>query len=269
MAERTLAHEVPRIRRARGYRLYDVTGGRLLDLWQGGGEAVLGHRPARTGAALKAAIDRGLVAGLPSTWEMRLIAALAARFPSYRSFRVFATPERALAAASRVLGRDVTPPDVADPGLGTDGAGQVGLWRPFLPADPPWPVLLPVLPCTLGGSPAVACFRDALPCDAEPSDTVPGIAAVAALRGLAGLADVRRHGLFGPRDLDPCPGWERRGPYLRPAFPATAYPEVFRAFLARGVLLSPYCPGPSILPGEASEGERRLVASLFHSIPGG
>jgi len=44
---------------------------------------------------------------------------------------------------------------------------------------------------------------------------------------------------------------------------------VFRAFLARGVLLSPFHPGPSILPGEASEGERRLVVSLFHAIPGG
>ncbi|MCX7028991.1 MAG: hypothetical protein NTU62_02610 [Spirochaetes bacterium] len=269
MAERELRDEVPRIRRARGFRLYDVTGRRLLDLWQACGEAILGHRTAHAGSALKAALDRGLAAPLPTAWESRLISSLAARFPSYRSFRLFTTRERALEAASRVLGAPVTVDDVADPGLGTRGAGQAGLWRPFLGEEPDWPVLLPVLPFTLGGSPAAACFRVALPDDAEPSDSVPGVAAVAALRGLAGLARARPVDPFGPRDLEGAPGWERRGPYVRPVFAAGAYPQVFRTFLARGVLLSPFYPGPSILPGEASEGERRLVASLFHSIPGG
>ena len=92
------ASAAPRIRRARAFRLYDVSGRRFLDLWQAGGGAVLGHRAARTGAALKAALDRGLSAPLPTAWESRLICALAARFPSYRSFRLFATRERALEA---------------------------------------------------------------------------------------------------------------------------------------------------------------------------
>ena len=269
MAERAPVHEVPRIRRARGFRLYDVSGRRLLDLWQAGGEAVIGHRSARAAAALKAALARGLAGPLPTAWEWRLVAALAARFPAYRAVRLYASRERALAAAGRMLGAPVAPADVADPGLGTPGAGQVGLWRPFLPFEPSWPVLLPVLPFTVGGSPAAVCFRDALPPEAEPSDTVPGIMAVAALRGLAGLAQARAADPFGPGDLDGARGWERRGPYLRATFDAGSYPEVFRAFLARGVLLSPQYPGPSILPGEASEGERRLVVSLFHSIPGG
>jgi hypothetical protein len=286
MAERALPAEVPRIRRARGFRLYDAAGRRFLDLWQAGGEAILGHRPVRAGAALKASLDRGLAAPLPTAWEPRLLAALAARFPAYRSFRLYATRERALQAASLVLGTAVAEADVADPGLGTRGAGQVGLWRPYLGAasdihvsaalgrpcpgeEPAWEVLLPVLPFTLGGSPAAACFRDVLPADAAPSDTVPGAAAVAALRGLAALERARPVDPFGRRDLDGAPGWERRGPYLAPVFAAGDYPEVFRAFLARGVLLSPFYPGPSILPGEASEGERRLLLSLFHFIPGG
>jgi len=269
MAERPLMDDVPRIRRATAFRLYDVAGRRLLDLWQAGGEAILGHRAARVGSALKAALDRGLSAPLPTSWESRLVSALAARFPSYRSFRLFTTRERAFEAASRVLGGAVAAADLADPGLGTRGTGRIGLWRPFLPDEPSWPILLPVLPFTLGGSPAAACFLDALPDDVEPSDTMPGMAAIAALRGLAGLERSRTGNPFGRRDFDGCTGWERRGPYLRPAFAAEAYPEVFRAFLARGVLLSPFYPGPSILPGEASEGERRLVVSLFHAIPGG
>lgn len=269
MAELPPAAGVPLIRRARGFRLSDASGRRLLDLWQAGGEAILGHRPARAGAAIKAALDRGLGAALPTVWEARLVAALAARFPACRTVRLYASRLRALEAASRVLGKAVAPADVADPALGAGGAAEVGLWRPFLDDGAPWRVILPVLPFTVGGSPAAACFRDALPADVEPSDTVSAVAAVAALRGLAGIADGRRDDPFGPRDLEGCRGWERRGPYVRPAFSAGAYPEVFGEFLERGVLLAPRWPGPSILPGEASRGERDLVIELFHAFPRG
>ena len=269
MAERTLLDEIPRIRRARGFRLYDTTGRRYLDLWQADGGAILGHRGAGMGAALKAALDRGLAAPLPTVWERRLLAALAGRFPPYRSFRLFATRERALQAAARVLGGMVRDADVADPSLGTAGDGRVGLWRPFLPDEPSWPVVLPVLPCTLGGFPTAVGFRDPLADGDEPSDPVAGVAAVAALRGLAGLPRARTDDPFGPRDLEGARGWRRRGPYLAPSFPAAEYAGVFRAFLARGVLLAPLPPGPSILPGEVSSGERRLVLSLFHSVPRG
>ena len=48
-----LEMEIPRIRRARGYRLYDHHGRRYLDLWQNGGRSLLGHRPARQTTLLK------------------------------------------------------------------------------------------------------------------------------------------------------------------------------------------------------------------------
>jgi hypothetical protein len=267
MAEGTMRDEIPRIRRARGFRLYDGAGRRYLDLWQADGNAILGHRGAGIVTAVKAALDRGLAAPLPTAWEQRLLAALGARFPAYRSFRLFATRERALQAAGRVLGAPVNDEDVADPALGSKGDGRAGMWRPFLSDEPSWPVVLPVLPYTFGGASTAVGFRDAIA--GEPSDPVAGVAAVAALRGLAGHARARPEDPFGGRDLAGAPGWERRGPYLAPVFPAAAYPAVFRAFLARGVLLAPTPRGPSILPGEASAGERRLVVSLFHSIPGG
>ena len=148
MAEASLLAEVPRVGRARGFRLYDTAGRRLVDLWQAGGGAILGHRPLRASNALKDALARGLAAPLVSPWEARLLKALAVRFPSYRAFRLHATLERALAAASRWLGRRVEPADLADPGLGTPGCGPVGLWRPFLPegGDPRPRVLVPVCP---------------------------------------------------------------------------------------------------------------------------
>ncbi len=139
MAERSLRDEMPRIRRARGFRLYDEAGRRYLDLWQADGGAILGHRGAGAVTAVKAALDRGLAAPLPTAWERRLLAALAARFPAYRSFRLFATRERALRAAGLALGAPVDEADVADPALGSKGDGRVGLWRPYLPDEPPWP----------------------------------------------------------------------------------------------------------------------------------
>jgi len=217
---------------------------------------------------VKAALDRGLAAPLPTAWQSRLLSALAARFPAYRSFRLYTSRERALAAASRVLGAAAAAVEVADPGLGTRGAGRVGLWRPFLPGEPDWPVLLPVLPLTLGARPRP-------PASATRSRTMwsrriqlPASLPSGRCTGWPARAGSARRPVR-PRDLDGCPGWERRGPYLGPVFAAAAYREVFRAFLARGVLLSPLYPGPSILPGEASEGEWRLLASLFHSIPKG
>jgi glutamate-1-semialdehyde aminotransferase len=62
MAERILLDEIPPIRRARGFRLYDGAGRRYLDLWQADGNAILGHRGAGMVTAVKAALDRGLAA---------------------------------------------------------------------------------------------------------------------------------------------------------------------------------------------------------------
>jgi glutamate-1-semialdehyde aminotransferase len=92
---------VPRIRRARGYRLYDVQGKRYLDLFREG--ALLGHRGEAALTAMKSALSQGLATSLPSAWEGRLVAALAQMFPAYRSVRLYSSRERALEAVSLYL----------------------------------------------------------------------------------------------------------------------------------------------------------------------
>ena len=57
-------HELPPIRRARGYHLYDEAGKRYLDLSLAGGRALLGHRPERALLELKNLLSRGLAADL-------------------------------------------------------------------------------------------------------------------------------------------------------------------------------------------------------------
>jgi len=86
------AMQMPLIRRARGYRLYDHRGRRYLDLWQNGGRSLLGHRPAGQTTLLKNLLSKGLAADLPSPYTGRLERALAALLPTHGQARVVASP---------------------------------------------------------------------------------------------------------------------------------------------------------------------------------
>jgi hypothetical protein len=146
------------------------------------------------------------------------------------------------------------------------------MWRPFLPAlAAPARALLPVMPVRVGGAPAPACFAEPVPSGVPPSDTVPGFILAAALRGFASVispADRLANPLV-EKAVDAAHGWARTGPYVRALFPESEYARVHARFLEAGVLLSPGYPGPSVLPGDCSPGETRLLADLFTGIPGG
>jgi hypothetical protein len=137
---------LPEIRRARDYHLYGAHGRRYLDLYQNGGRAILSHRPKGLAKRLKGVVDQGLWGDYPSVHIRRLETVLRTLFPAYPEVRLYATAERAVAAAGGA---------VADPALaargGSEGDGRGGgeaeaprgaphgpgaaWWRPFLPAD--------------------------------------------------------------------------------------------------------------------------------------
>jgi hypothetical protein len=272
MTDSQLLRGGPVIRRARGFRLYDMQGRRYIDLFRDG--ALLGHRGAGTLSAMKSALSQGLSAGLPSVWEKRLVAALARRFPGYSDVRLYASSDRALDAVRRCLGGG--PLVAQDPALSPGGAAgaSAGYWRPFLPPPANARVLLPLLPARVGDAPAPACFSGKVPSEVPVSDTIPGFILAGALRGLAALSGSQEGGcpLSNPaveKALDSAPGWSRAGPYVRAVFPETAYARVHAEFLRAGVLLHPGYPGPSVLPGDCSPGEARLLADLFTRFPGG
>ena len=132
-----------------------------------------------------------------------------------------------------------------------------------------------MLPVRVGGAPAPACFAGAVPSAVPPSDTVPGFILAAALRGFASVISPSEGGgerLANPsveKAVDAARGWARTGPYVRALFPESEYARVHAQFLDAGVLLSPGYPGPSVLPGDCSPGESRLLSDLFTGIPGG
>ena len=271
------------IRRARGFRLYDVHGKRYLDLSRDG--ALLGHRGAATLTAVKSVLSQGLATALPTAWEARLAAALLRLFPESRSVRLFSSRERALEAVSRFLGKTVDAQEVHDPALDSPAPDPLlpALWRPFLPVPRNVAALLPVLPFTLCGAPAPVCFPKELSGDEVLSDPLPGFLLAGALHGLHALSEeaggppstgrAQKQPHWGSRAveraLDAARGWKRSGPYVRAVFPAAEYARVHAEFLAAGVLLSAGYPGPSVLPGECSPGETSLLADLFARIPGG
>ena len=270
---------LPRVRRARGYRLYTEDGRRLLDLYLDRGAALLGHRPELLGRELKNVLGRGLLANLPSSYAARLRRTLRLALPGHAWFGIAATPAGARRLLRRQLGLAPGQPlPVADPLLEpTWHAAPAAWWRPLCGEQPPggeWlrhgpAALLHRLPFAAGAGPVTVSTGLAA---SEPAPGAPPVSplllagAAAALRRLLRTA-AQRSAVTScwPRTA---PGWRRNGIYVLADYPPRCHGAVFAAFLAAGVLLNPRYPGPSILPGEASPGEAALLRRLFARHPG-
>jgi len=279
MSKDDLLRLVSPVLRARGWRLY--TGkGRLVDLWQYGGRAVLGHNPPNMLRAFKNNAERGLFAAMPHFAEDRLYKALAALLPG-RTFRLY--PPEELAQQLQKI-----PPD------------KIAVWRPYLndPAVLTAPVLLPVLPCVFPGIPAVLAFTPAAVSELPPLSELPPsrffspVSLAAAARSIHDLlANPERGNPHYPkldRIIIKNPVWKRQGIYLNfirddkmPSSSAVefggnsgtsssasetvpeSYIALFKHFLDKGFLLPPSPEDPAILPGELSPGEEAKLAAAL------
>jgi hypothetical protein len=273
--------------RARGFRLYTQGGGRLVDLWQAGGRAVLGHKPAGVLRDLKNCAARGLFAPLPHPQEGRLSRALARLLPG-RVFRFYAD-RLSLRSALEAAGFPWVPfPDPAFGGgaLSGQNAGSASpgpvLWRPFL--DPPepgaCPLLVPLLPWPLAPWVlALDAAPDAVVEDLPPSDPLPPVLLAAAARS---VYETIAAGQRGGRPVYPRinralhrGGWRRRGIYLScpalqggtaapgSAAPSPGWEDLFHRFLEGGFLIPPGSAEPLILPAVLSPGEEAKLAALL------
>lgn len=251
---------VPMVLRARGFRLYTQGGKRLVDLWQNGGAAALGHTPPSVLRELKNAASRGLYAPFPHFMEGRFIKALSRIFPA-RTFKLYAAPPPPLEAFMQ--------------------NGTAAIWRPFLdpkeplaaPAKPPALILaLPGVQGWRGNLPLGLCVLALTPA-CEPAfpagDFLSPALLAAAARGVYDLiAQAReRANVAYPRitkALRESP-WQRQGVYLfyRRNFTAETWAALFKRFLDAGFLLPPNPAHPLTLPGELSPGEEVKLAALI------
>jgi hypothetical protein len=261
--------ELPRIVRAREYRLYDERGRRYIDFYQNGGRALLGHRPAGAARAVKASFERGLVAEYPTPWSGRLEKLLRKRFPGLSGLRSYRSPEE----ACRVAGGEAVDISFREGRARCAGGEGIPLWRPGgldteaereLRAGRWGSCFLPLLPFPGGFAPGLLCLLrggDELP----PSETISPLLEALLVRAAAGMqkweenADTEAWARFD------FPGVERSGPYLRFSLEEGDYRALRARLLQRGVLLPPTVETPAVVPGEFTEGE---VKPLLEELEG-
>jgi hypothetical protein len=260
----SLLRLAPTVLRARDFRLYTKDGKRLVDLWQNGGAAILGHTPPTYLREIKNTASRGLYAPFPHFLEDRYFKALSCIFTN-RNFRLYAAPPQELFTL------------VVE--------GDASLWRPFIDSAAPLavpgnapPILIPVVPGILGwrcGLPLGLCvvainpdYEKTLP----PGDFIPPVLLAAAARGIYDLSAA------APERMTQYPRiakalkqgnkfWQRQGIYLSPRQTPSPeeWPALFRRFLDNGFLLPPLPSQPLILPGILSPGEEAKLAELLNS----
>ncbi|MDR3335702.1 MAG: hypothetical protein LBT16_00725 [Treponema sp.] len=260
---------VPQIRRAREFRLYTAAGGRLTDLWQDGGRAVLGHTPPAVLRELKNTSERGLFAPFSSHLEGRFFKALSVLFPG-RGFRVYqdeASLRRALCKAGFLSPEDGPFPDPAFTETEAGDNYRPMLWRPFLADGQPLSsLLIPILPWPL--APRALVLDKSLEASFPPPEFVSPVILAASARAVYDLASSSCRAAGFPkitRVLSQDGRWRRRGIYLSLASPGGEddYTALFRRFLEKGFLLPPGPEEPLILPGTLSPGEETKLADLL------
>ena len=237
-------NRLPKIRRARDYRLYDFNGGRYLDLCLDGGRALLGHRHGQSTLMMKNALEKGLAAPYPGVWEGRLLKQLKLLYPE-------------ISAVSVIFA-----------GSNSGKADKLPVFRPFEYETPatsdkftecPYELLLP-----LPGSSVlrVLCSPEENENELPEAGNIPqylysGLCRAAAdLKAFAEDADTSAWSAFDS------PLWTRRGPWLYPACSREEYPALFKAFLASGILLSPFYEIPSCAPYRFTEGEIKPIKEI-------
>ena len=248
--DREFLRFLPRVLRARDFRLYLEGGKRLVDLWLQGGRAVLGHKPPMVLREMKNAAERGLFTAFPHPAEGRFLKALGEVFP-HHSFRLYldsGSLHRALEKAGR--------------------HEELTIWRPFTEqADELTLVSLPVLPWPLG--PELLVLDKSLDTGFPAGDLIPPVLLAPATRALYNLIAAMKappHQRY--RKIEKAiinSRWQRNGIYLKIKMDLDmdGYKALFLHFLENGFLIPPSSAEPLILPMTMSKGEESKLAVLL------
>ncbi len=284
---------LPSVRRARGFRLYLHDGRRVVDLWQQGGNAILGHTPPGVLLSLKNTAARGLFSPFPSIWEKRFATALRRLHPAFPGVRFYPDKEMAQAALDRSgLGSHLLAL-IKDPACGEHAEkGQVILWRPWIGSVPNQvspgdsapnthapqsgepcyaeaSVLVPVIPLPFPGLPIAFLLHSTLESAFPPASTCSPLILAAATRALDDLlAELPKRDPSRFRRVDSVLAggsgcWKRKGDYVSWFGEAGSYTPIWSRFMAGGFMLPPTSDSPLILPGELSDGEESALAALL------
>ncbi len=259
-----LLREMPVIRRAREFHLYDNAGKRLLDLYLNGGKALLGHRPEGFSLIVKNTLARGVTAEYPSHEEGKMLKAAKALWgkthPRIRYYRDMTRLGIWLSDQNLLLPGNPVP----DPVL--NETGEVSLWRPWLTGLKAPGIFIPVLPVPGMETGVLLCASEGIK-DLPEGDIPSPVLAAGLSRCLWLLKSVMEEHPLSPHDsmsgLPVFKGWERKGSYLVWLGKKDDYADIFRRALEGGILLPPDPSIPAVLPYELTSGDRKVLNKLF------
>lgn len=281
------------VRRAYDYHLYTAKGVRLLDLYQEGGQAILGWRSGRSKLAFKNILDRGMTGTFPTEIEDELVRAVQEVLPHYGVVRWYATVDRARLACAAYLGLWSDIPLIESPLLHPEASVDIGppgdsplssakqlygipIWRPWLDeafysmsdrvdsaflqtANDTLETMVLASPLPFAGGCTLAVFtggpESPVP---QASDSIAPALLGALSRAYADLSAAlfeHTEAEWARFDRYVSPYWDRRGPYLVPKMRKSRYTDFFNSCLDKGILISPDYDTPSIIPCTADPGE--------------
>lgn len=259
----SLYNEIPAIKCARGYRLYDEKGNRIIDLYQNNGHALLGHRAFKVTTVLKNVISKGLIFDLPSVYEYRLKKAVKQLIPGISSVFIAGSLDHGLKMISEILNTQVTEHEVIDPLVETKKS-KIIIWRPFAGNNiDSVPVIIPVLPFSIAGAPVIICFKKGYNTVFKYKTNISPLILAGVVRAVYNLAHYNKPEWLTDDILKGAEKWEQKGIYILARMKEKEYRSVFKKFLKNGILLSPHFPGPSIFPAELSHGELQKILQLL------
>lgn len=268
MIDYELLNLIPEMQRGREYRLYDGKGNRFLDLYQLGGKALGGHRPAGLSHRFKNVLARGIWGELPGPYAVQLKTHVSSYFPNHPKIILF--PHRVV--AEEFLKSNYG--DILDPAMGSLESECPAIWRPLCDASYELaPALMARLPFPGDYAPVVVCLREdqELPSEKDVNrwegDCSPLMLAslIQAVTVLPSLADNIDAGAWRKFDKSAGSLWSRRGPYLEFKGDRSKYGELFREALKVGVILHPGPQAPSILPPYFTDGEMAAFRRLMNN----
>ena len=296
--KRDLLDRLPVISRARDYRLYSSSGKRIVDFYQDGGNAVLGHRVPGISLTMKQALDKGVLFYCRTSYDSRLKKAVEIMAGRDVSFSVFPGDDALFASLNRTVppffparteeNKDTEKKTDKLTGkkdvykninvfTGTDTISSdntdTAFWRP-LSGDSldlllkKYLFVIPAVPFPGSISPRMVLSRSSsLPAggNVSPVALAPFIRAV---YRLINSSNADSYKIWDSEQYNIGRLWKRRGIYLLPSYEEKFHEKVFINMLDKGYLISPDYEIPSILPGDISRGEKDNFIKAVINVSG-
>jgi hypothetical protein len=229
-----LQNQIPVIKRARDYHLYDFNGKRFLDMSLDGGRAVLGHKAGKIVRDMKNGLEKGLSAGFPTVYQHRLLTQVQRVYPGVCAVSVVFSGEEL----------------------------NLPVLRPFSGEGIPSGPFELVLPMTGSGCIKVLCAGSEAAGSLPPDVAVPGYLLAGLCRSAAELLSFDEDEAQKRWSFFDSPLWRRSGPWLYPLVKEDIYSALFKTFLEKGIIISPDFWTPSCAPALFTKGEIKPIKEI-------